>query len=132
MIGRIHNVLIRPFKVKRIANRLPNARIAKLRAACIKDPTLRANRQATGQFFLFHAPLAHSRKIISRCPLARGIFFDKIQLTRFERLKGNLPLAKIFIAQAIKIIGANIHRQIRAPIIFDALEFNKAALLEFG
>ena len=47
-----------------------------------------------------------------------------------ERLEGDLPLAVIFEAQPVEIVLAEIDRQLRAPIVRVALEFDEASLLE--
>src|SRR5437660_6946927 len=54
----------------------------------------------------------------------------KVDRPGLERLERDLPFAIIFVAQPRKVVLADIHRQIAAPVVFVADEFNEAALLE--
>ena len=79
------------------------------------------------QRLLLDPAFADRREVVARRPDARGEFLLEIDLAGLEGLEGHLPVAVIFEADVVEIIDADIHRQILAPIIGDAIELDEAA-----
>ena len=117
-------------KSKDEPERLADARIGEFLAAQIEDPALRADRLGLGQGFLLDLALMDRREIIAGRPDARGELLLEGDDAALERLEGHLPVAEILPAHPVEIVGADVHRQIPAPVVRHALELDEAALLE--
>ena len=130
LVGRVHDVLVGPFEVEGEPDRLAHPRILELLAPGVEVPALDARGRAVVQRLLLHPPVLDGGEIVGRRPEARGVFLVVVDRAGLERLEGDLPLAIIFEAQPVEIVLPEVDRQLGAPIVRVAREFDEPALLE--
>ena len=73
-IGAVHDGLVGPFEIERVAQRLADARILELVAAGVDEPALRARRRLIGQRLALDAAVLDGGEIVARRPDPRGEF----------------------------------------------------------
>ncbi len=128
--GAEHDVLVRPLEIEGEADRLADARVLELLAAQVEMPALRRRGKVDGDLLALHPAFADRRKVVAGRPGLRGVFVVEGQGAVLEGFESDRALAEILVAIAVEIVLADIHRQVAAPVIRDALELDEAALLE--
>src|SRR5258705_10440636 len=130
-VSAIHDGLVGPFEIERIADRLADARILEFFAADVEKPALRARRRIVRKQFALDAAVGHRRKIVARVPYPGGELFPKKVVAPGETFESDIAVAVEIVPQSIEIVAAAIDRKIGAPPILDALKFNETIDLEF-
>ena len=83
VVGPVHDVLVGPFEIEGIDQRLAHRRSLNLLAPRVDEPALRAGRRIVGQHLALDAAVADGREIVARRPDARGEFLaEQIVLGR--------------------------------------------------
>src|SRR5215470_15297480 len=129
-IGPIHDLLVGPFEIECIDEGLAQTLILQFFPSRIEEPTLRARRGIVWNNIALDAPLADRRKIVARCPGARGEFLPEQITSGSKSLEGNFAIAVIFVAQDIEIVLPTPDRQVGPPPVFHSLVFDVAPGLE--
>src|SRR5262249_20537355 len=75
-------------------------------------------------------PFADRRKVVARCPGARGEFLSEQIASGSKSLEGNFAIAVIFIAHDVEIVLPACDRQVGTPPVFHSLVLDMAAGLE--
>ncbi len=130
VIGAVHDVLVGPFEIEGVDQRLAQAAVLELRAPHVDEPALRAGRRIVGQHGALDAAVLEGGKIVARRPGARGELLAEQIILGGEAFEADLAVAVIFETQRVEIVLPARHRQIGAPPILDALEFDEMAGLE--
>src|SRR5262252_5000371 len=104
LIGPVHDLLVGPFEIECIDEGLPQTLSLQFFPSRIEEPTLRARGGIVWNNIALDVPLADRRKVVARCPGARGKFFPEQIASGSEPLEGNFAIAVIFVAQHIEIV----------------------------
>ncbi len=105
--------------------------VAELGTPGIQNEGLHDTGAADRKFLLDDTLVDHRRKIIGRRPIPRDVLDAPIDLVGLERFERHRRVAEIFVAQLVEIIPADIHRQVLAPIVLDALVDDGVSRHEF-
>ncbi len=130
VIGAVHDVLVGPFEIEGVDQRLAQPAVLELRAPGIDEPALRAGRRVVGQLRALDAAVLEGGKIVARRPGARGELLAEQIVPGGEAFEADLAVAVIFEPHHVEIVLTLRHRQIGAPPVLDALEFDEMADLE--
>ena len=85
---------------------------------------------SSGMHGALDAAVLESGKIVARRPGARGELLTEQIILGGEAVKADLAIAVIFVAHGVEIVLPARHRQIGAPPILDAVEFDEMPGLE--
>src|SRR5262245_57658847 len=118
LIGPVHDHLVGPFEIECIDEGLPQMPVLEFLPSRVEEPTLRARGGIVWNDIALDAPLANRRKVVARCPGARGEFLPEQITSGSEPLEGNFAIAVIFIAQDIEIVLPTPDRQVGTPPVF--------------
>ena len=127
LVGAVEEVAPGPFEVEAQRDRPPHARVAEALAALVDRRRLHRRPLLAGKLALDHLAGGDRRKIIAGRPGARDEFLPVENVALLERLECGLPVAVEFDADAVEIVLAAVHRQVAAPIVGDALIFDRLA-----
>src|SRR5882724_4198211 len=130
-IGAVHDRLVGPFEIERVAERLADARVLEFIAAGVEEPALRARRRIVRKQFALDATISYGREIVTRVPDSRGEFFAKQVTVAGETFEGDVAVAVKIKTDRIEIGAAAIDGKLCAPPTFDPLELDEAIDLEF-
>ena len=130
LVGAVHDVLVGPFEVEGVDQRLAQAAVLELVAPRVDEPALRAGRRIVGQHVALDAAVLEGRKIVARRPGARGELLAEQIVLGGEAFEADVAVAVIFVTHRVEIVLSARHRQIGAPPVLHALEFDETADLE--
>src|SRR5262249_13956426 len=94
------------------------------------EPALRARRRIVGDFVALDSALADRRKVVARCPDARGKFLAEEITLAGEAFEGDIAVAIKFVADDVEVVLSAPGREIGAPPIFHPFVFDVAAGVE--
>ena len=120
-------VFIEPVKIEHHAQRLTHAGILEFGAAGVEDHGAQPLGAVMRDFFLDHPALAERAAIIRGEPFMHVILMPQVIVARLESLQGNVVIAVISEGDGVKIIHADIDRQIFRPPVLHALVNDFAA-----
>src|SRR3974377_54307 len=123
IVGPVHDVLVGPFEVKGIAQRLAQAAVLEFLAPRIDEPALRARDRGIRDHVALAARVLKGRKIVARRPSARGELLAKQIILGGEAFEADLAVAIIFVADGVEIIQPARYWQIGAPPILHPFKF---------
>jgi hypothetical protein len=126
-IGAVHQVGVRPVEVEAQADGLADAGIAKRLPTGVQPPALRARGAGIRHHFLADPAFLGSGKVVARRPDPRRKLLAEGEGAALEGLERHLPVAKVLVADGVEIVLADIHRQVRAPVILDPFQLDEAA-----
>ena len=121
------NLLVHLLEIERVVEGEAHARILEFGAADVEGEGLHHADIADRKFLEHDALVGDRREIVGGGPVLGAVLgapVDRVGLERFERDRG---VAKIFEAQLVEIVAADIDVQILAPIVLDALVDDVAA-----
>src|SRR5438477_5410725 len=130
LIGPVHDILVGPFEIKCIDERLAQTLVPQFFPSGIEEPTLRARGGIVWNNIPLDVSVADCWEVVARCPGARREFFPEQIAFGSEPLQGNFAIAVIFIAQDVEIILPARDRQVGPPPVFYSLVLDMAAGLE--
>ena len=130
VVGAVHDVLVGPFEIEGVDQRLAQAAILEFLAPHIHEPALRAGRRVVGQHVALDAAVLEGGKIVARRPGARGELLAEQIVLGGEAFEADLAVAVIFEAHDVEIVLPARHRQIGAPPVLHPLEFDEMPDLE--
>src|SRR6202022_1001469 len=130
-ISAIHDGLVGPLEIERIAERFAHARILEFVAPGVEEPALRARWRIVRKQFALDAAVHQRRKIVARVPYPRGELLAKQVIAAGEAFEGDIAVAVEIEPQSIEIVAASIDGKISAPPIPDALKLDETIDLEF-
>ena len=114
-------------KSKASIKRLAQAAVLELLAPRVDEPALRAGRRVVGQYVALDAAVLEGGKVVARRPGARGELLAEQIILGGEAFEADLAVAVIFVAHDVEIVLPARHRQIGAPPVLHALEFDEMA-----
>src|SRR5262245_37012027 len=112
LIRAVHNVLIGPFEIECIDEGFAQAPVLEFLASRVEEPALCARRGIIGHDVAPDSPFADSRKVVARCPRARGKLLPEKVASGGETLEGNFAIAVVLITQNIEVVLPAADRQI--------------------
>src|SRR5258708_36301682 len=104
LIGPVHDVLIGPFEIKCINEGFAQPLVLEFFASRVEEPALRARGCIVGDDVALDASFADSRKVVARCPGARGEFLPEPVASCGENLAVNFAIDDIYLSVDIKIL----------------------------
>src|SRR5439155_27006348 len=116
-VGAVKQILVRPFEVEGIGQRLTHPRVLKERPAQVVAETLHAARQLVRDLLFLDQPLAQGRAVMSGGPGLRLVLEADIVLPGLEGLERDRPVAIIVVPDYVDIGAAFAHRQVGTPVI---------------
>ena len=115
VVGAVHDVLVGPFEIEGVDQRLAQAAVLELRAPRIDEPALRAGRRVVGNTRALDAAVLEGGKIVARRPGARGELLAEQIVAGGEALEADLAVAVIFVAHGVEIVRARAPPADRRP-----------------
>src|SRR5207253_1386455 len=89
-------------------------------------------RRLVRQYLALDAAVLHCRKVIARRPYPRGELLAEQIILGGKAFEGDVPVAIELVAYHVVIKEAATDREVDAPPILDALEFDIAVDLELA
>ena len=125
LVGAVHDVLVGPFEIEGVDQRLAQAAVLEFLAPHIDEPALRAGRRIVRQDVALDAAVLEGREIVARRPGARGELLAEQIVLGGEADEGDLAVAVIFVAHRVEIALPDRHRQTGAPPVLHPLELDE-------
>ena len=125
-IRAVHDVLVGPFEIERIDQRLAQPAVLELVAPRVDEPALRAGGRVVGEHLALDAAVADGGEFVTCRPHPRGEFLAEQIVLGGEALEGDLAVAIEFEAHDVEIVEPDAHRQLRPPPVLHPLVFDVA------
>src|SRR5437763_3563540 len=132
LVGAVHDRFIGPLEVERVDEGLAQALVLELLAPGVEVPALRTGRRLVGNYVTLDASVLERRKFVARRPDARGELLAKEIILGGEAFERDIAVPIIFEAHGVEIVLADEDRQLRAPPVLHAFEFDVTPDLEAG
>src|SRR5262245_59802058 len=126
LIQPIHDVLVGPFEVEGVVERLAHTLILELLAPRVEEPALSARHCFVGQLLALDAAVAESREIIASGPEARGELLVEQIVLALEPFQRDIAIAIELPAQNIEVVEPARRRQVGAPPALHPLVLDEA------
>src|SRR4029078_13526768 len=111
IIRPVHNGLVRPFEVKGVDEGFTQALVLELLASRGEEPALRAGGRIVANDIALDASISHRRKVVARCPYARGELFAEQIAFAGKSFEGDIAVAVEFVPDDVEIVSSARHRQ---------------------
>ena len=130
----IGEVLVHVLKVEGIVQRTAHAGVLEQVTAHVGHQRLHdaCGTEAVRQGLADDAPVLHRLEIIAGGPAAGALFLVEIDISRLEGLELCFRIVEVNVGHDAEIVGADIGRQVRTPIVLAQLVADRRARLHGG
>ena len=131
-VGAVEQLLVGPFVVQQLAQRLAHAHVLEQRATDVEDEALHPGGVTVGQLFLDQAAFTNGRHVVGAGPVFCADFQGIVEGTGFQCFQGDGGVAVGVESHGVEVIETAVDRQVLGPVVLYPLVTDAAPGLDLG